>query len=318
MARSHVSNLSPKVLGASGTFTFQPTELPFPALGRGISEFLIGITDSNGFTTRSTGILNNISRVRVRAGGVPILDLSAYELGEFITQIGPSDSGAGTGATSPALIGGAYGLKNAVTFRLPMNLADAVSEDEQDLCQFPLGMNPQIEVITTASMTSSSFMQVVTTLTDIKPQFRPKLIGQAMNVPSGATSFRVPITEDGLIRALGLCTQSDDIGSTVWTAANAFKRYRVVLSGVEKFNITPLMLFERERNRSGWTGDVAATTTTIPALVYAKMVGMLRGPAGHSFIEVDAGTYASGTFTNAAMGTPSASTEYVVWSLEDQ
>jgi hypothetical protein len=314
MARSHVSNLSAKALGASTTVTFQSSELPFPTAGRGIAEFLITLTDSDGLTSRSTGILSNLSRIRVRAGGATIVDVTPYELGEFLTQMAPSDPGI----SSPAFIGGAYGLKNALTFRIPFGVFDDVAEDAQDLCQFPLNKLPTIELVTGASMTSSTFASVCTTLTDVTPRWSSKLLGQAMNVPASAASFRVAISEAGLIRAIGLSTQSVDIAGSVWSAATGFKRYRVVLSNVEKFHGTPLMLFETCRSYNGYPGDVpAATTTTIPALTYWKNVGMLPGPAGFSYIEVDSGAY-SGTWTNNVFGTPSAATEYVMWAFDNQ
>jgi hypothetical protein len=314
MARSHTSNLSPKQLGASSTFTFQSSELPFPTAGRGISEFLITLTDSDGLTTRSTGVLNNLSRVRVRAGGATIVDVSGFQLGEFLTQLAPSDPGI----ASPAFIGGAFGLKNAVTFRVPFTVFDDVAEDMQDLSQFPLNKLPTIELVTNGTMTSSTFASVTTTLTDVTPKWSPKLLGQAMNVPASANSFRVPISEAGLIRALGLGTQSLDIAGSVISMATGFKRYRIVLSNVEKFNGSPLSLFETTRSFNGYTGDApAATTSTFPALTYWKNVGMLPGPAGFSYIEVDSGAY-TGTFTNAVYGTPSAATEWVTWAFDNQ
>jgi hypothetical protein len=317
MARSIVSNLSPKALGASGTFSFLPTELPFPVAGRGISEFLITLTDSDSVTTRSTGVLNNISRIRIRAGGTPIVDLSAYELAEFITQMSPSDPGS----QSAGIIGGAYGLKNAVTFRIPFNIFDDVSEDAADTCQFPLEKNPQIELLTGASMTSSTFATVYTVLTDIKAKWSPKIIGQAMGVPASSKNFRVPLTEPGLIRAIGLATITADVAGSVWTAAAGFKRYRLVLAGVEKFNMFATAPFEAMRGISGYVGDMpSATTTTIPALQYVKLAGMLNAPAGHSFLEVEAGDFSTGTWTaaTAPMGAPASSTEYVLWSLDNQ
>lgn len=319
MARSQISNLSPKVLGASGVFTFQPTDLPFPTPGRGISEFLLTLTDSSKNVSIAAALLggaNILSRIRVRAGGQTIIDCTPYELAEFITQLSDGHPGIGAGVGS-SFIGGAFGLKNAISFRIPFTMLDSLSEDEQDLCQFPLNQNPSIEITTGSSATSSMYATVASTVTDIMPKLKPKLLAQAMNVPASASSFRVPISESGLIRAVGLCAQSQDIASTVWTVTKGFQRYKLVLANVEKFNMTPLLLWESQHSRSGYTGDVGAAVTTIPSLVYYKNVGMLPGPAGFSYIEVDSGDY-SGTYTNANMGTPAATTDYVLWALENQ
>jgi hypothetical protein len=137
-----------------------------------------------------------------------------------------------------------------------------------------------------------------------------------MNVASGASSARVNITEPGLIRAVGLNTQGQDVASAVVDWQYGFKRYRVVLSGTEKFLGTPATLIESQTHLRT-VNDVTTATTGIPSMVFCKMVGMLPGPAGSSYLEVDAGTYASGTYTNATL-TPSASAEYYLWALQQQ
>jgi hypothetical protein len=317
MARWHGFNATTKVLGASAVVTFQPTEIPFPVAGRGLAELGICLVDATGTDSIATGIVSNLSRIRVRAGGATIFDCSAYALSELISQLQTSEIGTGNSANALAFLGGAWGLKNSVSIRIPFGVIDAESEDECDLSQFPLGKLPSVELTCTAAMTASSFASMFWTQTDILPLWSPKLLGQAMNVPASAVSMNVQITEPGLIRAVGLNTQMKDVAASLLVLSTGFKKYKIVLAGVEKFYGTPNVLLESARTHMAYPLDMAATTTSVPAMCYAKMVGMLPGPQGTTRLEVDAGAF-TGTYTNAITGTPSTGTEYYLWAFDNQ
>lgn len=95
---------------------------------------------------------------------------------------------------------------------ISFNLPDIVDDDLADVCQFPEGTTPTVEITTTATVGGATAASIVAgwTQTDQRAQFYPRIIGTPMNIAASQRNARFPISEPGMLRGLVVPTAGID------------------------------------------------------------------------------------------------------------
>jgi hypothetical protein len=265
-----------KVLVASTTqtLTFTPSDAPGSVQGASVVAYHLSLGGRTGGAADAD--FGDISRIRLKANGVTIMDfgpgLALLALQSFLETFNWAN-------TAPSAVG--------YQFTLPLWIPDARTEDEQDLCAFPVNAVPTIEVTIAASTGTGQQLFCGWTYSDVPPMFSPVLYGSQMNIAAGAVSARFPLVEPGLIRALGI-----NIGG--------LGRFRAVLGGRQWANLAsrPLTVAAAALHGSLFT-EASSFRTPLTAGVsgggtannsgyhFFKLVGLPTAPSGSSFVEID-------------------------------
>lgn len=222
----------------------------------------------------TTNILTDIDRIRVKARGASIYDMTTAQL-RFFTQ-----------ATSPSNL-----LQAGTELGLIIPFFDGtrLEEEEQDQSQFPEGETPQVEVVmNTGSAAGTAVMGWI--LTDQDARYYPRLLSQAHNIAASATNGRMAFSTTGVFRGL----------STPITGLNRLKIQAGLVRGrdvedVQLANVAGVgwgtgaadMALDSTRWKSG------AANTADPAWHLFKTGGMAA--PGRSYIEADTGAGWSAT-----------------------
>jgi hypothetical protein len=165
---------------ASQVVTFTGNDLP----SAGVVAYHFGMTADT---------FNIVNRIRVKADNRLIYDVGPLHFRKWCERF----SSVG------------YSMPTAnLRFTIPFNLFDIVDDDLADVCQFPRGTVPTVELTlqckngsTPASITGGK-IYAGWTQTDAQPVFYPTLIGQQMNISASATNATFPISERGAIRGM--------------------------------------------------------------------------------------------------------------------
>jgi hypothetical protein len=171
---------STKAVAASGTCIFTGAEIP----SDGLLALHISMSGTGG-VLGGTGLL----RVRVKRGSEYIIDIAAQYLGAFLQRFSSGKVTITQGTTT--------------RFTIPLNLIDAPTNAQADVCQYPPGENFTLELVFGAA--GAAVVEVNYTYTDDVPAlFYPRLYGTVVPVAGTTTQGVWPISEDGEIRGLGL------------------------------------------------------------------------------------------------------------------
>lgn len=135
----------------------------------------------------AANIGTNVDRVRLKARGASIFDVTGAQLLAFNQAWSPGNFNA-AGAD--------------FTFTIPLYDGSRPTEEEQDESQFPEGETAQLEVTFNGSAAAGQAL-LGWTLTDQDAQYFPRILSQAHNVANGAVNQRVAFSTTGLLR--GLC-----------------------------------------------------------------------------------------------------------------
>lgn len=290
MARRRDYSAQSKTIAASTTNTFTSSEIP----STGVLAYHLGWT--------GTSRIDHLTRIRVKANGVSIYDLSPAMLRAFIRRFSksnyptplaaiPNSNVIGTASISTTSQAGTSRQR----FTIPFCLLDAMSDGERDATQFPPDSQVTIELQWGASGAAGSLF-CGWTQTDQPAQFYPKLYGSQMNIAASTANGRYNLQDDGLIRAVGVNT----VG---------LERLKVVLAGEQIFHgqgiqvagtATGDLISESEQLDNGYS-EISDALTTTPAtgslnLVTADVVDPLfvkiDGPQavpGASYVELQTG-----------------------------
>lgn len=165
---------------ASQVVTFTGNDLP----SAGVVAYHFGMTADT---------FNIVNRIRVKADNRLIYDVGPAHFRKWAERF------SSVGYTMPT---------DLLRFSIPFNLFDIVDDDLADVCQFPRGTVPTVELTlqcrggsTPASITGGK-IYAGWTQTDAQPVFYPTLIGQQMNIAASATNATFPISERGAIRGM--------------------------------------------------------------------------------------------------------------------
>lgn len=174
---------------ASGTIPISSREL----VGAGVVVYGFSMTGNGGVLGGAGGI----QRIKLKADGEVLIELTAAQLVSYL---------AGSSAWAASLTLGA-----ATEFWLPCNLPWMPNESSRDMCQFPAGAAPSMEIETGSAGDGTGSLQVSAIRTDPrKAKFRPVIRTQAMGVSASSTNQAVNLTVKGLIQGFGMATTGLD------------------------------------------------------------------------------------------------------------
>lgn len=192
---------------ATTTSIFTPAEID----SAGVVAFHI-VMSNDGTTAQDISI---IQRVRVKANGQTVIDLTTEQLRAYQERFSPKgNSNTATGTT----------------LTIPLNSLDAKSDDDGDRCQFMPGASATVEIqaaVTAggAGITKFGNFFLAWTKTTVAPEFYMTLISQQTNVTGTSTvNGRSPLSGPGFLQGLALPTAG-------------LNRVRVVASGLEVANL---------------------------------------------------------------------------------
>lgn len=203
-------NATTLVTAASTTVTVTSRDIP----GTGVIAYHFLFTGA-GMT------FGDLTRVRVKAAGVPFIDCTLAHFQAWLTRYYPKGVSPGAAATA---------------FTIPLWLPPGmVDPDGKPLAYddggFPFGQAPTIELVIGAGGAAGT-VQVGWTISDARPRFSMGLIGNNMNWPAGAANQqRYAFSDPGFIRALSMNT----VGLT---------RGKAQLNGIQRANIEGTALWQ--------------------------------------------------------------------------
>lgn len=200
----------------------------FPAAeieSAGVVKYMIAI---------SAGTIADINRVRVKAGGSNVVDIRRDHLQAFQQRFYRSNL---PDATAGKLL------------TIPLNFPHAPTEDEQDLCQFPLGASAQVEIEFAATIVAGAAI-IGYEMSDVDPLWTPRLYGSQMNIPASSTNAKYAFAESGIIAAT-VCSQTGISKSTLSVSSrNAMELPGPVYSGLALGNLIDASQFDSDGNTS--------------------------------------------------------------------
>jgi hypothetical protein len=163
------------------------------------------------FVEQAAGnILSDIDRIRVKASGVTIYDVTMNQLRAMCEGLSPANLAPATTRQS---------------FSIPFCLLDEFGEDRQDVCQFPRGASPTIEIVFNTGSAAGG-LYCGWTKSSVTPQYYPRFLSSSTNLTAStaATNWRVNVADPGNV-----------YGFTSFTTGLA--RLRLLLSGEEALNV---------------------------------------------------------------------------------
>ena len=197
MARTYAYSPGQKTVAASTTLVWTPAEID----AAGVVAFHL-IVAATGNT------LADIDRVRVKANGQTVIDVTVPELQAYQERFSPK---------------GASDLVSGAALTIPLNVMDGGSDDNQDKCQFMPGASATVEVVFNAGAVAGTAL-LGWTKTTIDPEYYMTLIGTPMGVSGAQNGYRVPLSAPGFVQGFGI--EMPDLS-----------RIRVVLGGLEVVNL---------------------------------------------------------------------------------
>src|SRR5690348_15459963 len=261
MARRRDYSSQAKTIAASTTTTVTSSDVPCDK----IIAYHIGWTGN----TR----LDHLTRLRVKANGIPIYDLGQAALRAFIRRFSksnyptpltmiPNSNTIGTASASTTSQAGV----STKRLTIPFLLLDGETQAEQDQTQFPPRSQVTIE-FQWGSSASAGNLFVGWTETSEAARFYPKLYGSQMNIAASVANGRYNIQDDGFIRAIGI----NSVG---------LERLRATIDGMQLLNgqgisvggtATGDILSEMEQLDNGFT-ELSDALTTTPSAASVNLV----------------------------------------------
>ena len=188
MARFKNFNGSGKAILATTAQQLQFTgnDLPGGAPGSATNAFHFTMTGTNTFA--------RLTRIRVKSNGNLIYDIDPTHYRAWLERFSPANNALAT---------------TAARFSIYFSLLDIEDEDAADLCAFPMGTIPTVELVTDAG-TGAGVIYGGWTSSTITPQWYPVLLGQGMNIPASSSKQSYPLQEAGSVRGISLPTVGVD------------------------------------------------------------------------------------------------------------
>lgn len=171
--------------GAVQTITFTGNDLP----GSGMVALHFA---TQGAVAATTAIQHVMARLRIKADSTTIFDVNLAHYQAWMQRFSQANY-------TPSIVG------SVQRWTVWLNMFDIVDDDLADVCQFPKGAVPTVELTTAATVTAGTVF-AGWTITDQPAAYYPVLIGQQMNIPAAAVNQSFPITEPGMLRGYGLNT----------------------------------------------------------------------------------------------------------------
>jgi len=289
MARIVDYQAAPETIAASTTVTFTSAKVP----GSGVVMYHFGMTGAGN-------TFNAIDRIRVKANGVPFIDIATGQFRAFVQRFtnGRFTYPANAAINNLSAAGTAVDWRR---FTIPLCFIDREKSEEADVCQFPVGALPTIEIVFNANAAAGS-IYASWTETDVAPQCWPKLYSNQMNIAASNVNGRYPFSEEGIIRGFGIET-------------TGLGRARFVLNGRQVYHnqgqpassatVTEDMMFlESEALNGGKSYSIAAATAGVDNSVedpaWIKQTTGENATPGRSYAEL--GTLAAWSGVSSELG----------------
>jgi hypothetical protein len=173
--------------GAPSTqVTFGPSELP--AIG-GLS--VVGVC--LGFEEAADLMsVVDLTRVRVKGNQRTFVDTTGNFIANMLNNLGEGKYNGNVDVTTRQFL------------YVPLNIFDADSDDEADVCGMPPGELPTIELTIGASSGAAPIFAVGLVLSNIPTQYRPSIRSFPGGASASQTGFPVRFADSGLLRAFGI------------------------------------------------------------------------------------------------------------------
>lgn len=274
-------NGSGKTIAASTTVTFTPADIE----GAGVVAY-------HGVMTGVGNTFNAIDRFRVRMNGATLYDISKDQFRGYIQRFTNGrvhyPQGNASGQVIPPFPGGAGTPVDWRRFTIPFYFLDREKSEEADVCQFPVGALPTVEIVFNANAVAGSIF-MGWTQTDVTPLCYPRLYSSLMNVAAVSPNARYPFVDEGVIRGIGLET-------------TGLARARISLNGRQVYHakgqpansttVTEDMMFlESEHVWGGAYYSLLAGTAALDSAVvdpaWVKLTTGDTAALGNSFVEVE-------------------------------
>jgi hypothetical protein len=211
--------------------------------------------------------LNFIDRVRVRAAGRPIIDVPLAVLQAYTAAYSEANySDVNSGSANGALI-------------IPLNLLDGPTMESRDQCQFPAGVEAQVEVVFTSSALAGQAILGWKTSVQV-PRFFPRLISSAANwAAAAARAQKFAFSGDGIIRAIATLTAGID-------------RLECYVSGQRAFN-KPGAVYGNPASAGATFSDMSVETDVLEegaqvgTYRFRKTDLLIAAAGGSSYVQAD-------------------------------
>jgi hypothetical protein len=187
-------NSSGKTIATSTTVTFTSADIP----GSNIVAYHVAMTGAGN-------TFNAIDRIRVKANGVTIYEITSGLFRSFVQRFTNGRVGYPANQAVPPPPGAAGTAVDWRRFTIPFCFLDREKSEEADVCQFPVGTQPTVEVVFNANAVAGSAF-IGWTESDVTPRCWPKLYSSQANIPASQSNGRYIFSEDGVIRGLGFET----------------------------------------------------------------------------------------------------------------
>lgn len=281
MARTLDYNSSSKTISANATTTVTFTSSDVPS--DRVVQYVFSIVDSGAGTPIT---LATITRIRVKANGVAIWDLSLAMLRAYIFRF----SKGGYTLPSAAITTNAATATSVLRFSLPFFILDAMTKDAADLCQFPPNSNVTIEITFTTAANQGGTITCGYVQTTMQPACYPKLLGSPMNIAASTASGRTPLTDDGIIEGIGINAIGLGRMKLVLGGAQVLQASAQVTSSANAYDAnSQSMLWEAQQLDCDWSSMSAATAgqdATPNDPIFVDVHSGLTAPPGASYIEL--------------------------------
>lgn len=231
-------NFATKAIAASTTVVFNNDEVT----SEGVVEYAFVATGAGN-------TLANISRMRVKADGVPIVDTTPDFLRAYIERCSEANFAPPAAATR---------------WTIPLYNLEGLSPLQKYASQFPKGRKITIEIVFGAGAGAGTLL-CMWRQTDIPQAFYPLITSTPLNIAASQTNQQKTFGRQGLVRAYG-------INST------GLNRLRLLVGGVQVCNVDGTTILEQQQmeNPVSITNPIVNTIEPeIPA------------QAGETFAELD-------------------------------
>lgn len=241
--------------------------------------------------TGAGNTFNAIDRIRVKANGVTFYEITSALFRAFVQRFTEGKVCYPANQVIPPPPAGTAAPGVAIDWRrftIPFCFLDRQKSEEADVCQFPVGSQPTVEIVFNANAVAGTIFAGWTE-TDVEARCWPKLYSSQMNVPASQSNGRYIFSEDGVVRGFGLET-------------TGLGRVRMVLNGRQVYhakgqpaNSTTVtedsMILETEHLFGGRAYSVNAGTAAVDNSIvdpsWVKVTAGEDGTPGRSYIELE-------------------------------
>ena len=212
-------------------------------------------------TTAAANSLTNITRLRLKSDGTTIYDVATAPFRRWFERFTQAN-------TVPGL--------TLQSFTIPVNFCDIIDDDLADVCQFPPGTVPTLEIVFSAASAAGNVF-CGWTQSNQDCHFTPMLLGNATNIGINQNASQFPITVPGDAQIRAVIHDTTGIG-TFRIELNQFW-YHQQIGALYLGVATGDMTIEGDR----WEDPATVTTQT------ARRIPMITPQAGISRLLLDTG-----------------------------